>query len=163
MLLGVFMMTKLNLWESAKLLSIQTGKEIVGGFDVGFDDEISEDTKDALMRFVYWVEDNYCMPITLWVDFRYSHYLIDRNKKRVGYKFYWVDFESYPVFERFDDIPVIELPVRCENWTMDEILVSFIEAITHYFAWLSHLDMHSFEPNAELVEEILQQYKNSMG
>lgn len=148
-----------ELWESAKTLPIQTGMEIVGGFDVGFDDRIPEQTKNALMDFIYWVEDHYHLPVTLWVDFKYCHYLVDQRKKRVGYKFYWVDFVTYPIFENFDDLPVIELPVRTEKYTMDEILASFIEAITHYFAWLSKLDMGSFKADEELTENILRAYK----
>ena len=115
-----------NWWENAKKLNIQTGPEIVGGFNVGFDDAIPEETRDELMKFVYWVEDNYPVPVTLWVDFKYNHYLMTRDKKRVGYLFYWADFENYPVLEKEEDIPVIELPVRTENWTMKEILGSFI-------------------------------------
>lgn len=148
-----------NLWEKAKSLSIQTGADIVGGFDVGFDEEIPEETRDALMQFVYWVEDRYDLPVTLWVDFKYRHYLVAGNKKRVGYKFYWADFATFPVFENFDDLPVIELPVRTEKYTMDEILASFIEAITHYFAWLSNVDMRTFKPDDTLMEEILYSYK----
>ena len=148
-----------NLWENAVLLQIQTGPDIVGGFDVGFDEKIPESTRDELMRFIYWVEDHYAIPVTLWVDFKYNHYLMDRVKKHVGYKFYWADFSTFPIFSNFDDLPVIELPVRTEKWTMDEILRSFIEAISHYFAWLSNLDMHKFEPDKELVETIFQAYK----
>ena len=148
-----------NFWEESKALSIQTGADIVGGFDVGFDKAIPEATRDALMDFVYWVEDQYALPVTLWVDFKYRHYLLDGNKKHVGYKFYWADFDTFPVFDSFDDLPVIELPVRTEKTGMDEILASFIEAITHYFAWLSHLDVHSFQPEEALTEEILRAYK----
>ena len=148
-----------DLWKAAELLPIRTGPEIVGGFDVGFDDQIPEQTKNALMDFIYWVEDHYYLPVTLWVDFKYRHYLVDKSKKRVGYKFYWADFATYPVFENFDDLPVIELPVRGEKWTMDEILVSFIEAITHYFAWLSNLDMSSFKADDKLIESILLAYQ----
>ena len=152
-------MTVENLWEKANALSIQTGADIVGGFDVGFDREIPEEIKDALMDFVYWVEDQFALPVTLWVDFKYRHYLLDRNRKRVGYRFYWADFDTFPVFENFDDLPVIELPVRTGVYTKDEILTSFIEAISHYFAWLSKLDMTSFQPDTALTEEILHAYK----
>ena len=148
-----------NIWEEASALPIQTGADIVGGFDVGFDRAIPEATKDALMDFVYWVEDQYHMPVTLWVDFKYRHYLVDRNRSRVVYKFYWADFVSFPVFDNFDDLPVIELPVRGEKSSMDEILAAFIEAITHYFAWLSHMDMNTFEPDEALTQEILRSYK----
>ena len=151
----------MHLWEEAKAVCIQTGPEIVGGFSLGFDERITEETKNALIDFVYWVEDNYPIPVTLWVDFKYNHYLVTRKKKRVGYKFYWVDFDTYPVFEKEEDIPVIELPVRTENWTMEEILASFIEAISCYFTWLTNQMVEGFEPDLDQVEEILQIYLQS--
>ena len=146
-----------NWWELAKQITIRTGPEIVGGFNVGFDDAIREETSDELMKFVYWVEDNYPVPVTLWVDFKYNHYLMTRDKKRVGYLFYWVDFENYPVFEKEEDIPVIELPVRTESWTMTEILGSFVQAITCYFMWLATGRVDQ-DPEDALVEEILRNY-----
>ena len=148
----------MHLWEQAKEIKIQTGEEIVGNFSLGFDKRIPEETKDALIDFVYWVEDHYPVPVTLWVDFKYTHYLVTRDKKRVGYKFYWVDFDTHPVFEKEEDIPVIELPVRTENWTIEEILASFIEAITCYYAWLNNQMIEGFQPDPEQVEEILQKY-----
>ena len=110
------------------------------------------------MKFVYWVEDHFSLPVTLWVDFKYNHYLITRNKKRVGYRFYWVDFANYPVFENPDDIPVIELPVRTERWTMTEILTSFIEAISEYYAWLLNTNTDTSIPDEGEVEQVLQAY-----
>ena len=148
----------MHLWEQAKNVKIQTGEEIVGNFSLGFEEKIPEETKNALIDFVYWVEDNYPVPVTLWVDFKYKHYLVTREKKRVGYKFYWVDFDTYPVFEKEEDIPVIELPVRTEYWTIEEILASFIEAITCYFAWINNQMAEGFQPNLDQVEEILQKY-----
>ena len=97
-------MNENHLWNRAKQVQIQTSAEIVGGFDIGFDSKIPEETKDALMKFVYWVEDHFAFPVTLWVDFKYNHYLMEQNGKRVGCKFYWVDFANYPVFENPDDI-----------------------------------------------------------
>lgn len=148
----------MNLWEQAKQVHIQTSQDITGGFSIGFDDRIPEETKDALMRFVYWVEDNYSLPVTLWVDFKYNHYLLDKYKKQAGFRFYWVDFSSYPVFEKEKDIPVIELPVRTEHWTTEEILASFTEAITYYFAWLTNQISDAFLPDPQEVEGILQAY-----
>ena len=147
-----------HLWNVAKKVCIQTGPEIAGGFDVGFDGKIPEKTKDALMDFAYWVEDNFSLPVTLWVDFKYNHYLLDQDKAHVGYRFYWADFAAYPRFENPDDIPVIELPVRTEKWTMEEILTSFIEAISLYFAWLTNTISERTEPNEAEVEEVLQAY-----
>ena len=72
-----------DLWERAGELSIQTSADIAEGFSVGFDRQIPEETKNALIRFVYWVEDHYSMPVTLWVDFKYRHYLRNRQKKRL--------------------------------------------------------------------------------
>ena len=42
---------------------------------------------------------------------------------------------------------------------MDEILTAFIEAITYYFAWLSNLDVRTFETDKTLTEAILKDYK----
>ncbi len=153
-------MKETHLWNRAREVQIQTSGEIVGGFDIGFDSKIPEETKDALMKFVYWVEDHFSLPVTLWVDFKYNHYLITRNKKRVGYKFYWVDFVNYPVFENPDDIPVIELAVRTEHWTIEEILVSFIEAISQYYAWLLNANTDAYVPDEDEVEQVLQAYRN---
>ncbi len=147
-----------NLWEKAKEVKIQTSPDIVGNFSIGFDSRIPEETKDALIKFVYWVEDHYNLPVTLWVDFMYNHYLLTRDKKRVGYRFYWADFENYPVFQKEEDIPVIELPVRTEHWSIEEILSSFIAAISCYFVWLTNRDPQGYVPDADTVEEILQAY-----
>ena len=153
LILEVSNMRESHLWNRAKSLKIRTSGEITGGFDVGFDNKIPEETKDTLMRFVYWVEDHFHLPVTLWVDFKYNHYLIDGQKNRVGYRFYWADFKNYPNFDNPDDIPVIELAVRTEHYTSEEILSSFIEAICLYFAWLSNGDITA-DPNE--TEEILQ-------
>ena len=147
-----------NLWDNARQLPIRVGPEIVGGFDVGFDDKIPEQTRDELMKFAYWVEDHFALPVTLWVDFKYNHYLMTGDKRRVGYRFYWVDFATWPVFENPDDIPVIELPVRAENRSIRDILRSFAQAITMYFIWLSNGDVRAAKPEGALVDEILRQY-----
>ena len=145
-----------HLWNRAKNIQILTSPAIVGNFDIGFDPKIPEETKDQLMKFVYWVEDHFHLPVTLWVDFKYNHYLIGQDGKRVGYKFYWADFKTYPVFENFDDIPVIELPVRTEHFTMEQILTSFINAINLYFEWLSKGALTAAPGE---TEEILLEYQ----
>lgn len=149
-----------HLWNRAKQVKIQTSGEIVDGFDIGFDSKIPEETKDALMQFVYWVEDHFSLPITLWVDFKYNHYLINQNGKRTGYRFYWVDFVNFPVFENPDDIPVIELAVRTEHRTMEEILMSFIEAISEYYCWLLRSITDVSLPDADEAKQVLQAYLN---
>ena len=151
-----------HLWNRAKEIQIQTSVEIVGNFDIGFDSKIPEETKDILMQFVYWVEDHFHLPVTLWVDFKYNHYLIDQTGKRVGYRFYWADFANYPVFNNPDDIPVIELPVRTDHRTAEEILTSFIEAISQYYAWLMNAITDFTVPDANEVETVLQAYLADM-
>lgn len=156
-------MSTKNLWDRSRDVEITTGPEIVGGFSVGFDKEIPEETRDFLMDFLYWVEDHYHMPVTLWVDFEYRHYLVSREKKRVGFRFYWVDTDFSRPFEREADIPVIRLPVRTEHWTREAILVSFIEAISNYFNWLTGGNAWDYRPEEDLVEEILLLWKTRKG
>ena len=143
-------MTENHLWNLAKNVRVQTSPEIVGNFNIGFDNRIPEETKDMLMDFVYWVEDHFALPVTLWVDFKYNHYLLSQDKKRVGYRFYWVDFVNYPVFEKEADIPVIELAVRQERQTKEDILRSFIGAISRYFAWLTNTKLNDVDEEAVL-------------
>lgn len=147
-----------HLWNRANSLKIETSADITGGFDVGFDEKIPDEAKDALMRFVYWVEDHFSMPVTLWVDFKYNHYLITRDGRRVGYRFYWADFKTFPRFDNEDDIPVIELPVRTEHWTIEEILLSFICGISMYYAWVTNTEMSLYEVSEEEAEEVLAAY-----
>ena len=147
-----------NLWLRAKDAHIQTSEEIGSGFDIGFDDRIPQETQDELRKFVKWVERNFYMPIPLWVDFEYKHYLRRKDGKRVGYLFSWADFSDYPVFSNKEDIPEIRLPVRTEYSTMNEILGSFAEAITDYFAWICNEISEGYEANEEDVEEALQAY-----
>ena len=151
-----------NLWETASALPIQTGKEITGGFTVGFDREVPEETKDILMRFAYWAEDRYGLPVTLWIDFKYRHYLLGPDGKRAAYRFYWAEFASFPVFDNYDDIPVIELAVRTGKRTTDGILGAFVEAISCYYAWLSRADMRTYKPDKALTQAILQAYKETL-
>ena len=78
----------------------------------------------------------------------------------MGYLFYWAEFSEYPRFENSSDMPVIRLPVRTEHSTIEEILTSFIQAVTCYFIWLSNAyEPDNFPlPDDDHVEEILQAY-----
>ena len=147
-----------SVWTKAQSLELQVSGNISSEFDICFDKRISEDMKMELCSFVEWIESNYSIPITLSVNFEYNHYLLDQEKKRVGYLFYWTDFSSYPVFDNIEDIPEIYLPVRTEYSTIEEILTSFIEAITDYYAWLCNVIHEDYRPSKKEVEEILQKY-----
>lgn len=151
-------MTENNIWMKAQKVKLQVSEDILPGFNIGFDKRIPDEMKNELRSFVNWIEDNYVIPITLWVDFEYKHYLISQDGMRVGYLFYWSDFSSYPVFENKEDIPEIRLPVRTEHSTLEEILTSFIEAVYDYYAWICNELNESFIPEEDVVEEILQKY-----
>ncbi len=148
-----------SVWKRAQNTELRVSENILPGFDIGFDKRISKEVEDELRTFVKWVENNYRIPITLWVDFEYNHYLVSRKGKRVGYLFYWSDFSSYPFFDNKDDIPQIRLPVRTERSTVEEILSSFIEAITDYYAWICN-EIEEYTADKNETEEILQKYLN---
>ena len=145
----------------AQKIELQVAKEIIPGFNIGFDKKIPETVQSELYAFVEWMESNYRIPITFWVDFDYKHYLIRRDGKRVGYLFYWSDFNSYPVFNKAYDIPELRLAVRDEHWTIEEILTSFIEAIMYYYVWICNENLDSYKPDEAEVEEVLQEYLRS--
>ena len=151
-------MNESSVWKKAQTVELKVSESILPEFDIGFDRRISKEVEQELRSFVTWVENNYRIPITLWVDFEYNHYLISSSGKRVGYLFYWVDFYSYPIFNNSENIPQIRLPVRTEHSTLEEIITSFIEAITDYYAWLCNEIYEEYTPNEDEVEEILQAY-----
>ena len=151
-------MKESNLWLKAQNVNIKKSSDIESGFNIGFDKRIPQETQKELRSFIKWVEKNFDIPITLWVDFEYNHYLIRRDKKRVGYLFYWADFSAYPLFNNKEDIPQIRLPVRTEYSTIEEILRSFVEAITDYYAWICNEINDEYIVNDDDVEEILQAY-----
>jgi len=153
--------TENSVWKKAQAVELKVSENILPEFNIGFDKRIPEDIKRELCLFVDWVENNYRIPVTLWVDFEYNHYLISRSGKRVGYLFYWADFLTYPVFDNKENIPYIRLPVRTENSTIEEILSSFIEAITGYYAWICNEINDEYVADENEVEEILQKYLHS--
>ena len=155
-------MNENSVWQKAQTIELEVAKDISPEFDIGFDRKIPTDIEKEMRSFVAWMEENYCIPITLWVDFEYKHYLIRRDGKRVGYLFYWTDFSSYPVFENKNNIPQIKLPVRTEYSSIEEILTSFIEAITDYYAWICN-EIGNYEQDEKDVEEILQAYMRYRG
>ncbi len=154
-------MLKNNVWKQAQTVFLQVADNIKPEFDIGFDEKIPDSVKEEMRNFVIWVESNYNIPITLYVDFEYRHYLISKEKERVGFLFYWADFSTYPVFENKEDIPAIRLPVRTERSSIDEILGSFIEAITYYYAWVCNELNDNFEVDCDIVDEILDEYRNT--
>jgi len=152
-----------SVWIKAQTLELKVSESILAEFDIEFDKRISQEVKQELCSFVTWMEHNYRIPITLWVDFEYNHYLIRQSGERVGYLFCWTDFSTYPVFDNADNIPQIRLPVRTEHSTIEEILTSFIEAIIDYYAWICNEICEGYEQDENDVKEILQAYLECRG
>ena len=153
-------MNAANPWNSANPLTIRSAAEIGVGFNIGFDERIPTDTQAELRRFVKWVEESFDIPVLLWVDFEYRHYLLSRERRRTGYLFYWAEFMPGEIISNKDDIPIIRLPVRTEHSTMDEILFSFIEAIGCYYIWLANGTLPCL-PGDTHSEEILKAYRRA--
>ena len=156
-------MTANSVWKKAQTIELQVSENILPEFNIGFDKRITKEVEKELRSFVNWFESNYRIPITLWVDFEYNHYLIRRDGKRVGYIFYWADFSTYPIFNNKEDIPQIRIPVRTEHSSIEEILTSFIEAINDYYAWICNEICEEYKSDKNDVEEILQVYLKYRG
>jgi len=148
----------MNIWYEAKDVKLIIGSDIAGNFDIGFDDEIPEDMRNELRRFVAWAEENFNFPVTLWVDFEYKHFLRRRDGRAAGYLFHWMDFENYPEFSNPEDIPEIRLPVRTEKWDLEDILFCFVKGISYYFAWICNRNMEEYELDEDEAAEILEMY-----
>ena len=153
-------MMRNNIWTRANTQKVNVAPHIQPGFDYGFDDAVPAEMRKQLCDFMTWVEEHFALPVSLWVDFEYKHYLVSREGKRKGYLFYWSDVDTWPDFEDENAIPVIRLPVRDERWTINEILASFIEGITDYYAWLFKIKL-SPEEKEQTVETILGAYQEA--
>ena len=147
-----------NIWLRGSRALIRNESSDADGLNIGFNPKIPHETEKELRHFVAWAQASFRFPVSLWVDFEYKHYLITREGKRVGYLFYWADWENYPVFRDPDKGPSIRLPVRTGKYSPEEILTSFVEAISDCFAWLLNELTEDFIPSEQDVEEILQSY-----
>ena len=66
-------MNENSVWQKAQTIELEVAKDILPEFDIGFDRNIPTDIEKEMRSFVAWMEENYCIPITLWVDFVYKH------------------------------------------------------------------------------------------
>ena len=147
----------MKVWEAAQRILLPANKS-QGGFDIGFDDTIDEEIRTYYREFIVWVENSFAIPVTLWVDFENKNYLIGRDNKRKGYLFYWRDIFDHLDLKNPNDWPVIRLPIKGTYLSYRSIIGSFIEAISHYYAWLLNCDMELFTPDQQEVNEILSKY-----
>lgn len=153
------MMSKI--WNQIKDINIVLSSNLKNEFTCKFDSKVPEEMKAKLLQFVGWVEKTYGLKTPVYVQFEQKNYVLTEDRERVGYLFYWADFDNYPNFDDEEDIPVIVLPVKDEQWTYEEIIGSFVEALTDYYAWCLNI-IEDYELDEEEVEEIAESYLKTL-
>ena len=150
-----------NIWNQIKNKQIlNCNLELKNEFITYFDKKINNELKTKLLSFVTWVEKVYGLQCPIYIDFEYKNYLYTRERKRVGYLLYWDDFKDYPNITNTEELPVIVLPVKDDYWTFDEIIGSFVEALTHYYKWCLNIEMK--ETDNKEIDLILNEYFNTI-
>ena len=152
-----------NLWALVKNRDWPVVPGVRREIDFGFDREIGEEYRERFRDFIAWAEAHFVFPVTLWIDFRYRHYLVNREHRRMGYIIYFKPDVRPEMLTDEDDMPVADVPVRREHWLFDEILYSLIECITEYYLWLLDRQAESVNDHADDVLEILNLYKAYLG
>lgn len=148
-----------NLWAQAKNREWPVVPGMRREIDFGFDKEIDEEDRERFQDFFAWAEANFVFPVTLWIDLKHRHYLVNRQRQRMGYIIYFKPDARPEELTDEDDIPVADVPVRREKWHFDEILYSLIECITEYYLWLLDRQSESVNDHAGDVLEILSLYQ----
>lgn len=149
----------MNIWKEAQKVKLNITFECKYEFDISFDDDINREVKKNLTNLMNFIETHYSLKTPLYVEFINKEYIIDKTGKKVGYIFYWDDFKNYPNIYNEEQLPNIELPVNNNKWTVDEILTSFIEALTMYFAWCLNIINDGYNVDNSLVDSILEEYR----
>lgn len=150
-----------KIWNQIKDINIVLSSNLKNEFTCKFDSKVPEEMKAKLLQFVGWVEKTYGLKTPVYVQFEQKNYVLTEDRERVGYLFYWADFDNYPNFDDEEDIPVIVLPVKDEQWTYEEIIGSFVEALTDYYAWCLNI-IEDYELDEEEVEEIAESYLKTL-
>lgn len=149
----------MNVWKKAKKVNINITFDCVYEFDFELDENINKIVKKELANFMDFIESTYPLKTPIIVSFYNRDKLIDQNGKKVGFIFYWSDFKNYPNIYTEDDLPIIELPVNNDKWSMDEIITSFIEALTMYWAWCLNIMSDEYITDNSVVDSILMEYR----
>ena len=152
-----------NVWAQVKHRDWPIVPGVRREIDFGFDREIDEEYRERFRDFFAWAEANFVFPVTLWIDLRHRHYLVNREHQRMGYIIYFKPDARPEELTDEDDMPVAYVPVRRERWHFDEILYSLIECITEYDLWLLDRQNESVIDHADDVLEILNLYKAHLG
>ena len=149
----------MNIWKEAKKVHLNITFECQYKFIIETSDEIDREVKQNLLYFIDFIESEYSLKTPLSIELFNKDYLIDRTGKKVGYIFYWPDFKKYPNVYSEDQLPNIELPVSKRKCSVDEILTSFIEALSMYFAWCLNIMHDNYEVDNSVVDAILKEYR----
>ena len=149
----------MNIWKEAKKAHLNIAFECSYKFIVETNGDIDREVKRNLLNFMDFIESEYSLKTPLHIVFFNKDHLIDRTGKKVGYIFYWPDFKNYPNIYSKDELPSIELPVSKNKWSVDEILTSFIEALSMYYAWCLNIMHDNYEVDNSLVDAILKEYR----
>lgn len=152
-----------NLWAQVKYRDWPVVPGVRREIDFGFDREIDEEYRERFRDFFAWAEANFVFPVTLWIDLKHRHYLVNRERRRMGYIIYFKPDARPENLTDEDDMPVAYVPVRRERWHFDEILYSLIECITEYYLWLLDRQCESVNDHADDVLETLNLYKAHLG
>ena len=149
----------MNIWKEAKKVNLNITFECEYKFIVETDSDIDREVKQNLLNFIDFIESEYSLKTPLNIKFFNKDYLIDRIGKKVGYIFYWSDFKKYPNIYSEDELPSVLLPVSKSKWSIDEILLSLIEALSMYYAWCLNIMTDNYEVDNSLVDAILKEYR----
>ena len=149
----------MNIWKEAKKVHLNITFECSYKFIVETNGDIDREVKQNILNFMDFIESEYSLKTPLNIELFDKDYLVDRTGKKVGYIFYWPDFKKYPNIYSEDEFPSIELPVSKNKWSVDEILTSFIEALSMYYAWCLNIMHDNYEVDNSLVDAILKEYR----
>ena len=149
----------MKIWEEIKNLKIKVDEDIIKGLDCKYDKTIDQEMVAELEKFNEFLLKNYQFPICLVIDYVDKYYIVTPENKRAGYAFCFDDVTTYPDFSNIQFYPYVKLPVKGykEKWSLEEILCSYLDAITDYFAWLLGKADEDYYDEEEIFE-VLKKY-----
>lgn len=148
----------MSIWNKTNEIKLNLEIDVKPGFYMWYDENVNEEMKKKLDDFVNWVYNNYNVMTPVYINCVNEDYVTCENDEtEQGYIFNWGDFDNYPNVRNEEICPVIELPVKEDEWSFEDILFSLMEAISCYFAWcLNEID--TFTVDEEEINSILNKY-----
>lgn len=149
----------MGIWNRTKEIKLNLEIDVKPGFYMWYDENVNDEMKNKLDDFVNWVYNNYNVSTPVYINCINENFVKcdDDDDVEQGYVFQWANFDDYPNLHNDETCPVIELPVKEEIWSFEDILFSLMEAISCYFAWcLNEID--TFTIDEEEINTILDKY-----